>query len=346
MLQLEGQHSGQAKMFDGAQPLFVFGVIADVQYANVENGCNYLKTRRRYYRNSVTLLHDAVERWNGIAPHFIVQLGDLIDGLNKKHNFSAKALEIVMKEFQRCKTKIHHVWGNHEFYNFTREYLMSSILNSKALESALDDISLNTEDHAAEAAIYSYHFSPAPSFRFVLLDAYDLSVLGRKAPSKKYNQSLKILQDKNKNQNLNCPPEGQCGTEQRFVQFNGGFSKEQLSWLDKILTYADKNLEKVTIISHLPVHPDSTDPICLAWNYEEMLSVLHSHKSVVCFMAGHDHDGGYHMDHRGIHHVTMEGVIETPPDTNAFATVYVHQDGMILKGVGRVSDRIMLYPST
>lgn len=35
----------------------------------------------------------------------------------------------------------------------------------------------------------------------------------------------------------------------RFVKFNGGFSQEQLNWLDKVLTSADEKDEKVTVVS-------------------------------------------------------------------------------------------------
>lgn len=35
--------------------------------------------------------------------------------------------------------------------------------------------------------------------------------------------------------------------ECNFVQFNGGFSQDQLDWVDKVLTYADENQERVVI---------------------------------------------------------------------------------------------------
>lgn len=60
-------------------------------------------------------------------------------------------------------------------------------------------------------------------------------------------------------------------------------------------------------------------------------------------MAGHDHDGGYCVDSSGIHHLTLEGVIETPPGGDAFGTVYVYEDKMILKGKGRIKNRELLY---
>lgn len=36
---------------------------------------------------------------------------------------------------------------------------------------------------------------------------------------------------------------------QRFTMFNGGFSKDQLDWLDSLLSSADEKQEKVTIVS-------------------------------------------------------------------------------------------------
>lgn len=35
----------------------------------------------------------------------------------------------------------------------------------------------------------------------------------------------------------------------RFTMFNGGFSPDQLGWLDSVLSAADGNQEKVTLVS-------------------------------------------------------------------------------------------------
>ncbi|KAM4624264.1 manganese-dependent ADP-ribose/CDP-alcohol diphosphatase [Polymixia lowei] len=318
-------------------PLFTFGVIADIQYANIDDGFNYKRTRKRYYRSSLQLLRNARESWSSTAvkPRFILQLGDIIDGFNKRYEASDEALDTVMREFSFSPLRVHHVWGNHEFYNFSRDTLLHSKLNS-----------ISYCDRGSEPPcgdIYAYHFSPAPGFRFVVLDAYDVSLLGREDSSVQHINALNILKKHNNNDDLNHPPASE-GLEQRFVKFNGGFSKDQLEWLDGVLSLADEKRERVTIVSHLPVHPSSTEPICLSWNYDELLVILQAHNSVVCFMAGHDHDGGYHLDKdSGVHHLTLEGVIETPPDSSAFGTVSVYEDRMVLKGNGRISDRELLF---
>ncbi|XP_069785591.1 manganese-dependent ADP-ribose/CDP-alcohol diphosphatase isoform X2 [Narcine bancroftii] len=323
---------------------FTFGVIADLQYANVQNGLNYARTRERYYRNSLLQLRRAIKEWNEelITPKFILQLGDIIDGCNSQIKVPEEALQTVINEFTNCASPVHHIWGNHEFYNFDRKQLAKSVLNSKHLEGDVEpgdvpcfETEVNPDD---PEAFYGYHFSPFPKFRFIITDGYDLSILGREKNSEKHNKSVQILKSNNKNENPNSP-EGLDGLNKRFLGFNGGFSQEQLEWLNNVLTFSDNNQEKVTVIGHLPVHPYSTDPMCVAWNYNEILSLLHAHPSVICFIAGHDHDGGYYLDDHGIHHLTFEGVIETSPESQAFGTVHVYEDRMILKGRGRISAR-------
>lgn len=314
-------------------PLFTFGVIADIQYADIDDGYNFTQTRKRFYRSSLTLLRNAVRSWRESGPDFILQLGDIIDGFNKNHEASDRALDTVLEEFG--STEVHHVWGNHEFYNFRRTDLLRSRLNS----TLRSERSLN----AAGGEVYAYSFRPGPGFTVVILDGYDVSLLGREETSDRYRDSLSLIRQHNHNEDLNCPVS--TGLKERYTMFNGGFSQLQLDWLSALLTSADENAEKVIIVCHLPVHPLSTFPICLAWNYDELLSVLRSHRSVVCFMAGHDHDGGYHMDNdTGTHHLTLEGIIETPPDSDAFATVSVYEDRMELKGYGRVKDRVLQFP--
>ncbi|KAI4886694.1 hypothetical protein NFI96_021382 [Prochilodus magdalenae] len=315
-------------------PLFTFGVIADIQYADLDDGYNFHATRRRFYRNSLGILRDAIRWWEEEEeqerrPGFILQLGDIIDGFNHRERASESALQTVLAEFANCSAEVHHVWGNHEFYNFSREELFKSALNTWNKGEGGEGGEGSAED------AYVYHFSPAPKFRFVVLDGYDLSILGRDESSMKYRQSLKLIQEHNPNEELNVPA-GFSQLEGRFVKFNGGFSQEQLEWLDRVLVSADEKKEKVIIVCHIAVHPFSTRSLCLAWNYDKILSILNSHKSVVCFMTGHNHDGGYYRDEYGVHHLTLEGVIETPPGSNAFGTVYVYEDKMVLRGKGHV----------
>ncbi|XP_026206434.1 manganese-dependent ADP-ribose/CDP-alcohol diphosphatase [Anabas testudineus] len=329
-------------MEDNAErtPLFTFGVIADIQYADIDDGFNYSKTRMRFYRGSLQLLRNAQASWSEAAtkPDFILQLGDVIDGFNKRHDASDGALDSVLREFSSSPVEVHHVWGNHEFYNFSRSELLRSKLNSSAAHGGS-----SPSGARGGCDTHAYHFSPSPGFTFVVLDAYDVSLLGRDESSEQYCSAMNIIKQYNNNKDLNCPPVG-GSLQQRFTMFNGGFSRKQLDWLDSVLSLADDKEDRVTIVSHLPVHPYSTVPVCLAWNFDELLAIIRSHSSVVCFLAGHDHDGGYCWDKEtGVHHLTLEGVIETPPNSNAFGLVSVYKDRMVLKGSGRIRDRVLQF---
>ncbi|XP_018428921.1 PREDICTED: manganese-dependent ADP-ribose/CDP-alcohol diphosphatase [Nanorana parkeri] len=326
-------------MDETQEPLFTFGVIADIQYADKDDGYNYVKTRMRYYRSSLSLLQDAAQEWASetARPAFILQLGDIIDGFNVPLGASETSLAKVLDEFDKLKVPVHHIWGNHEFYNFSRKQLVESKLNSAHLGETQV---ISPENGHVPESFYAYHFSPFPKFRILLMDSYDFSVIGRDPTSHKYVKSLKVLKQKNKNADLNSP----TGLDDpQFVQFNGGISHAQLNWINDVLQSSDNNGEKVMVAGHLPIYLPSTDPICLTWNYLEVLSTLQSHPSVVAYFAGHDHDGGYCQDEHGIHHITFNGVIETPPDSQAFATMEIYEDRMELRGRGLVPHRTLIY---
>ena len=67
---------------------FSFGLVADVQYADIPNGTNFREDEVRCYRGGLKVLDQAVEAWNLEARRAdcdfaaVMQLGDLIDGQN------------------------------------------------------------------------------------------------------------------------------------------------------------------------------------------------------------------------------------------------------------------------
>ncbi|MEE6523884.1 hypothetical protein FKM82_022991 [Ascaphus truei] len=299
-------HSISEEMDGTAPPCFTFGVIADIQYADKDDGYNYTQTSMRYYRNSLSLLRHAVEEWSRerIKPNCILQLGDLIDGFNVQYKTSETSLRKVLTEMAKLQIPFHHIWGNHEFYNFSRKYLTDSQLNTTPAADMADALPVTSTGSGLEEdpeTFYAYHFSPFPKFRFLLIDSYDLSVIGRDPSSGKYEKSMKLLREKNPNEDLNSST------------------------------------------GHLPIHPDAANSTCLAWNYRDVLSVLQSHRCVVGYFAGHNHNGGYSVDTSGIHHVTINGVIETPPESQAFGTVHMYEERMVVKGRGLVSNRTLHY---
>ena len=76
------------------------------------------------------------------------------------------------------------------------------------------------------------------------------------------------------------------GLDRRYQEQNGGLSSTQLAWLDKELSDSDTKHERVFVFGHCCMHPDSCEPTCLVWNYDEVMSVMGRHPSVVAYLSG------------------------------------------------------------
>ena len=84
------------------QPLFSFGVVSDVQYADAEAIGN------RYYRFSLDKLERSIDFFNGYDLEFVMHLGDLID-----HDF--ESYEKPLAIFGKSTNKVLYIIGNHEY---------------------------------------------------------------------------------------------------------------------------------------------------------------------------------------------------------------------------------------
>eukprot|EP00897_Mesotaenium_endlicherianum_P009859 jgi/Mesen1/8901/ME000537S08298 len=96
-----------------AGPLFRFGVLADVQYADKENGSYENQVQR--YREAPGKLAAAVAHFNGCRDQlsFVLTLGDIIDG-NETDEKTECDFEVVMAELSKLEVRAaHHVLGNH-----------------------------------------------------------------------------------------------------------------------------------------------------------------------------------------------------------------------------------------
>jgi hypothetical protein len=61
-------------------------------------------------------------------------------------------------------------------------------------------------------------------------------------------------------------------------------------------------------------------------------------------MAGHTHQNGYLVDESGIHHLVLPAVLETPPGRDAYGTVEVLADRLVLKGVDTCMSAVVKLP--
>ncbi|MFC1762601.1 metallophosphoesterase [Planctomycetota bacterium] len=121
---------------------------------------------------------------------------------------------------------------------------------------------------------------------------------------------------------------------------NGQIGPIQLAWLRATLTRAAAQREQVLCFCHFAVAPEAarhgmTDP-------EPILEVLDETGCVRAWFAGHDHGGGY-AERRGVHHVTLHGMIETASETS-YAVLEISPNELRLKGVGREPNCLLPLP--
>lgn len=315
---------GYADGFASAQPLASFGVISDVQYADIADGSSFLGVPR-YYRNSLLVLQRAVQKWNEEKVNFVINFGDIVDGFCPKDQ-SLSAVKNIVNEFCLFDGPVYHMIGNHCLYNLPRERLLPM---------------LNIPSRDLHAY---YDFSPVPGYRFVVLDGYDISAIGWPKDHPKTVKAVDFLWERNPNSDKNSP-NGLLGQDRRFLMFNGAVGKDQMEWLDGVLQDATSSNQKVVICSHLPLDPHASSNEALLWNYNEVMDLIHRYDCVkVCF-AGHDHKGGYSVDSCGVHHRILEAALECPPGTNAFGRIDLYPNGLVLSGSDRLKSQEMVYRS-
>lgn len=309
------------------RPLFSFGVITDVQYADIPDGKSFAGVPR-YYRHSLEVLKRAVRSWNAAGDlSFGVHFGDIVDGFCPRED-SLGAVQRVLNAFKEFEGgPMYHMLGNHCLYNLPRAEL-----------NALLGI-----PPTPEGGSY-YTFCPHPGFLFVVLDGYDVSMLGWPPDHPHARAAERLLAARNPNEDKNNPT-GLEGPARRFVKFGGGVGERQLAWLDGVLRAAAERGDRVLVGCHMPLEP-ATLPVgtCLLWNYPEVLEVLHRFDCVVACFAGHAHSGGYAPDARAIHHRVLEAALECPPGTDAFGRVDVYPTRMCLSGEGRMRSTYMEFP--
>lgn len=316
------------------KPLFSFGLISDIQYADIEPASNFSGTEHREYRSSV---HDAaavVKAWGNLESPltFIGQLGDLIDGQNAgaygqgltlDRPQSEQALERVLKIWDQYSSTVYHAIGNHELYNFTWAELRLK-LNTQRVQCT----------HQVATQEFYYSFTPYPGWRVIILNSYEDNVIKPKSEqSRLYTERL--LKENNHNFGAKAPFnffEGVPIEKQRYVPFNGGFGEKQLAWLKVELATMKERGEVGVIASHLPCFAPAASFKNIAFDADSLHTLIGSYaEQVWAYFAGHRHGGGYGQDHHGIHHVTIQS-----PLTHGICatTVEVYDDLLKVCGIG------------
>ena len=257
-LRLENQ---QLKASQEEKPVFSFGVIADIQYADIDDAHNFAKTELRRYRHALSESEKAVSAWNAYdkAPlAFIAQLGDIIDGQNAgkygqgvglKEPVSFAALETVLERLEKVDKKVPYVHcvGNHELYNFTWEQ-MEQHLNVQGRHKV------------SEEGRFYFSFRPALGWTVLVLNPYEVSTI-QDENLEGYKMARAILERENPNdvfsQGKGNYFQGLKGDKCRFVPFNGGVGEEQLEWLRGQVQASKERKDKLIVLCHVPLHHKS-----------------------------------------------------------------------------------------
>lgn len=329
--------TGTSLLTEDGRCLFKFGVIGDIQYADCADGSDFLGYQPRYFRRTLDMVRDAVRRWTKEEVDFAVQMGDVIDGRNAEAGASLEAMHAVLSEFPAGLPRL-DLLGNHELYNFQRDELhrVGLRLRAEGFPGA------SAPGVAGEDAVYCRFFPDGEhgKWEVIVLDAYDVSCMGRPADHPKSAQAFQLLSQLNP-RGLQTGVDWFEGVPQechRFVPFNGGVGQAQFDWFCGRLRECNAAGRKAIVMTHIPLLADSTTPKTVLWNAEPLLQAMRSEEGrcVVAVFAGHDHSAGYAVDEAGIHHVTFLSPLICPEGSGmtGAATVECYEDYAEIVGHG------------
>ena len=301
-------------------PAFSFGIITDVQWADVPDGSNFNGKVKRHFRGALQVLSSAVAYWNWNALDasrlaFVAQLGDLADGRNARLSQSDTALQAALSHLRRSPCRVVSLLGNHDLSNFDRQTLALKLTTG----------------------LRGYHaLSPAPGWRVIVLDAFEESVGGRAQGDERRTRAEQWLAKHNPNDLSDGGAwfRGLHGTDRRAVPYNGAFVQPQLRWLRRELRDAAVNGERVIILSHVVLSPEACDGTTVAWDYDEALAAIRESRPVVAMVVcGHDHNGGYFYDAvSSVHHLTLSSPLNLGTNGHAYGLIEAYADRIELHG--------------
>jgi len=141
------------------QPLFRFGVVADVQYANRDNHGT------RHYLSSIKKLEEAIAVFNKEKIDFVISLGDFI-------NDTYKNFDTLNGITDKLKMPLHHVIGNHD-------YDVKDAEKQKVLKA------LNLKN--------DYYTFKKKNWKFLALNGIDISLIGNTEGSAQYKEAQQMF---------------------------------------------------------------------------------------------------------------------------------------------------------
>lgn len=278
------------------------GLLADVQFADVEDGRSFHGVPR-FYRDAKLKLREAVRAMASQGVGDIVHCGDLIDGRARER--ASACMEECLAEFASSSARAFFAIGNHDIYRITKEVLLPML--------GMGD----------GKGYYAFNLGGETDcgVRVIVLDSFEVGTHGRPKDDETFRLAMELLRANNPNKDWNGS-EGMEGVDKRWVMYNGALGLAQLRWAEEECRAAEARKQRVVLVTHVPVCPRDTHFDSLAWDYKAALSVLAHSPAVVAVVSGHDHEGWYECDRTGVHHIVLPGIVELPPGQQAFAVLH------------------------
>lgn len=156
------------------KPLFKFGLVADIQYADRDPVPEY----NNYYRKSPEKLKLIVEKFNNENLTFAVQLGDFVDT-------KFKSYDTILPIWNQIQTRKIMVMGNHDYVD--NEVSAATVHQKLGLKKTYYD--------------FSYY-----GWRFIVLNSCDISTYANEVGSPKYETAVKTLESLKQKKARNALP--------------------------------------------------------------------------------------------------------------------------------------------
>jgi len=315
---------------------FHVGIVSDIQYAKKPNRVRYSDsssptTRTQYYIGSLNKFIDFVQFINKTNKDFhrisfVIQLGDVIDGHENNSIQSHIDFEQVLEQVNQLQTPCIHVLGNH-CRNLPLNVLQKRLYCETNLHHWLGMKHWINQSQGPDEFQFYYEFQPCLGWKFLVLNGAERckSAIDHKREDRERELEVEMKLHE---------ADSWCG----FMSMN------QLDFLKESLEDARQTGDIVVIFCHYPISSKAARTRHLLGNSDHVLEILQLYGDgiVLAWIAGHDHLGGYAIQNK-IHHVTLPAMLESSPNSTAFAqfTFDLNPVSLQIHGFGSVQSRFL-----
>ena len=205
-------------------------------------------------------------------------------------------IPMVLDVYRKSGLKVRHVAGNHDL-----------VLNTEEELKKLLDLPEMYFDYTVK------------NIRFVVINSLDVSRFS--PPGSDRQKAASAYRKKYEGVSLR--------------NWDGMISEEQYIWLNRTLEDAQKKDEKVILLSHVPVCPESSSGNAWLWESPRFLRNLDRFPNVIACFAGHYHPGGIAIRNQVLHK-TVKAICGHEQTTGLIARIFAGR--IELQGIGEEED--------